>query len=95
MEAYVTAYNHFAPTLAIIRFKQWLLALDPHSRDVFLAKCIAFIGDTSVPLRIWVEKCRVRSPMDLASDDSVWEELFAMSTNPTLYDILMLVLPRA
>ena len=102
MDAYVNAYNHFAPTIALIRFRRMLLALDLHSRRVLADTCIAFIGETSAPLRAWFEKCRLLSEYDIQGDlrknelrsSEFWEELFAMGNvhNPVLSEILVQVL---
>ncbi len=92
----MNTYNHFAPTIALIRFKRVLLALDLHSRRVLLTKCIEFIGETSAPLRAWFEKCRMLSEYDAQNDlrknelrsSEFWEELFAMNTEDVLFRIL-------
>ena len=102
MDAYVNAYNHFALTIALIRFKRMILALDLHSRRVLADKCIEFIGETSAPLRTWFEKCRLLSEYDPQGDlrknelrsSDFWEELFAIGNahNPVLSEILVHVL---
>ncbi len=95
----MNVYNHFAPTIALIRFKRMLLALDLHSRRVLLDKCIEYVGETSPPLRTWFEKCRMLSDYDTQNDlrknelrsSEFWEELFAMNTDDVLAHILMAV----
>ena len=100
MDAYVNSYNHFALTIALIRFKRMLLQLDLHSRRALLDKCIEYVGETSPPLRAWFEKCRMLSEYDTQNDlrknelrsSEFWEELFAMNTEDVLAEILMEVL---
>ncbi len=100
MDAYVNSYNHFALTIALIRFKRMLLQLDLQSRRALLTKCIEFVGETSVPLRAWFEKCRMLSEHDVQGDlrknelrsSEFWEELFAMGNDVILGEILLQVL---
>jgi hypothetical protein len=94
------AYNHFAPTIAVIRFKRCLLALDLQSRRALLDKCIEYAGENSTQLRGWFEKARLLSDYDTQDtlrknelrSSEFWEELFAMNTEDVLRSILMEVL---
>ncbi len=94
------AYNHFAPTIALIKFKRIILQLDLHSRRALLDKCIEYVGENSTQLRGWFEKARLLSDYDTQDtlrknelrSSEFWEELFAMNTDAVLGSILMEVL---
>ncbi len=96
----MNAYNHFAPIVALIKFKRIILQLDLQSRRVLLDKCIDYVGETSVPLRTWFEKARLLSDYDTQNDlrknelrsSEFWEELFAMNAEDVLAEILVEVL---